>query len=392
MPFRPKQMKGGAIFAHSVSLEAQQVLAVDLLGACTSQALPGSRSLRRSCFSQMLVSSCFLIFPLLAAAQDYFFLRHASGYCLDVWGAPGVRAGTRMSLSDCEFGQTNSDHAWVYEYSLFRNVLSSLCLDVDGYAANNGATVQIAACDLVEARTGKVTDQLWTRQAPEGQENGTYLINHAKPGRCLTVEGGDFSYGAWIVLQDCEFNGSNRTSQLWEIVEVCKTGNSNAYDQNCLPTCKRNEYIQDNLCVPCPSGQFSQENQCRSCPAHQFWNVLEEVCSFCPDGKQVAADMHTCEDQTFIGLTEIQWAAVGTASAFLLLMVGVGVFLAISRHRQCGWWKATSTAQDLPAEGTAGEAPARSSPDLVEVTGKPAASNSSPYQQDFRERMEEVQV
>eukprot|EP00438_Fugacium_kawagutii_P028633 Skav212764 [mRNA] locus=scaffold2545:459275:460264:- [translate_table: standard] len=329
---------------------------------------------------------------------------------MDVWGAPGRTPGDPMKLSTCEFGESGTDHAWVREYGLFRNVLSSLCLDVEGYAANNGATVQITGCDLVEAKTGKVTDQIWNPQAPEGAPEGqvgTYLINQAEPSRCLTIEGEDFSIGAGIILQDCEFNGNNRTSQLWELVEVCRIQGTTAFTQNCVPTCKKSEYIQDNLCVSCPSGQFSQDNQCRFCPANQFWDVLEEVCNFCPDGKQVTADMQTCEDQTFLGLTEIQWAALATALAALSLVLCV--FLTISRCRQSGWCQATSTsAHDSPeAESSGHDAPvaespaisgtplpARSSSDsVVEADRKPAAaSKSSPYEPAFKERLEEVQV
>lgn len=342
----------------------------------------------------MLGSSCFFTFPLLAAAQNYFFFRHlASGNCLDVWGAPGTREGTRMSLSSCEFGESNTDHAWAREHGLFRNVLSRLCLDVEGFAGNNGATVQIAQCDLVEAKTGKITDQAWNPQAAEGQENMIYLINQAKPSRCLTVEAEDFSAGAGIVLQDCD--PSNSTSQLWELVEVCPTDANNAYKRDCLPTCKKNEYIQDNLCVSCPSGQFSQDNQCRFCPANQFWNVLEEVCSFCPDGKQVTDDMQTCEDQTFLNLTVIQWAALGTALAALSLMLVL--FLTFLRCRQSGWWQENLIIAELVTEEIAisEEArPAQSSSDSVVLeAGKPAAaSHSCPYQPAFKEQMEEVQV
>ena len=117
----------------------------------------------------------------------------------------------------------------------------------------------------------------WNLQPASGEDNGTYLINGAAPGRCLTVWAEDFIPAAWIVNQDCEFNRSNRASQLWELVEVCKLENSNAYNQTCPPTCKRSEYIQDNQCVPCPPGQFAEDNECRSCLPDQFWNIFDEV-------------------------------------------------------------------------------------------------------------------
>ena len=175
----------------------------------------------------------------------------------------------------------------------------------------------------------------------------------------MTVWAEDHSPGAWIVAQDCEFQRSNRTSQLWEFVEVCRLANSNAYNQSCPPTCKRSEYIQDNQCVQCPAGQFSEDNQCRWCPAHQYWSALEGSCFFCPDGKEVTDDGLSCEDETFLGLTEIQWAAIGTALAACSLLAGA--FLTLRKCRQIYADKQKSTEPNtLPVVQAAPISPAKS--------------------------------
>lgn len=218
-----------------------------------------------------------LVCPALAATRSYFIRHVPSGYCLDVWGFPGLEVDTPASLWECEFGKAGSDHACVYEDGMFRNQMNGLCLDVAGSNAANEATVQVDACLTLEAKSGTPTDQTWNLQPASGEDNGTYLINGAAPGRCLTVWAEDFIPAAWIVNQDCEFNRSNRTSQLWELVEACKLENSNAYNQTCPPTCKRSEYIQDNQCVPCAPGQFAEDNECRSCLPDQFWNIFDEV-------------------------------------------------------------------------------------------------------------------
>lgn len=277
--------------------------------------------------------------------------------------------------------------------------MNGLCLDVAGSDAANEATVQVDACLTFEAKSGTPTDQTWNLQPASGEDNGTYLINGAAPGRCLTVWVDDFIPGAWIVNQDCDFN---RSSQLWELIEVCKLENSNAYNQTCPPTCKRSEYIQDNQCMPCPTGQFAEDNECRSCLAGQFWNMLEEACDYCPDGKEVADDMVSCEDETFLGLTEIQWAAIGTALAACSLLAGA--FLTL---RRCCKTDGDKTDKQTPiASQTTSEIPVvqavqvglspvsegnsrTNNKVVVDVSGM---TLSDPYAQDFKENMDEINL
>ena len=215
--------------------------------------------LNGSCEFLDLIGSCgksslFMLFHLSllvwssAAQSRYYFVRHvSSGYCLDVWGQPGLALETPLSLWECEFGVPNSDHAWTFELGLFRNTLSGLCLDVAGSTGENEATVQINACETYEALNAAVSDQIWTQEAANSS-NGSYFVNRMRPSRCLSVWAEDYSPGAWITLQDCEYHRSNRTSQVWEMVEVCLVANSNAFNRSCLPAARASGSSRSAAC------------------------------------------------------------------------------------------------------------------------------------------------
>ena len=57
------------------------------------------------------------------------------------------------------------------------------------------------------------------------------------------------------------------------------------------------------------------------------------MCAFCPDGQEVTDDMLGCEEETFLGLTELQWAAVGTALAACSLLAGAVLTLRNCRKK-----------------------------------------------------------
>ena len=310
-----------------------------------------------------------LVCPALAATRTYFIRHVPSGYCLDVWGFPGLEVDTPASLWECEFGKAGSDHACVYEGGMFRNQMNGLCLDVAGSNAANEATVQVDACLTLEAKSGTPTDQTWNLQPASGEDNGTYLINGAAPGRCLTVWAEDFIPAAWIVNQDCEFNRSNRASQLWELVEVCKLENSNAYNKPVRPhasgvTTSRTT----SVCRARLDNVHKTTNVGRAFPTSSGISLMR--CDYCPDGKEVADDMVSCKDETFLGLTEIQWAAIGTGLAACSILAGA--FLTL-----CRCCKTDGDKQTPSPSPTTSEIPVVQA---VQIGSRPVSEGTSPQQ------------
>lgn len=130
--------------------------------------------------------------------------------------------------------------------------------------------------------------------------------------------------------------------------------------------------------------------------------MLEEACDYCPDGKEVADDMVSCEDETFLGLTEIQWAAIGTALAACSLLAGA--FLTL---RRCCKTDGDKTDKQTPiASQTTSEIPVvqavqvglspvsegnsrTNNKVVVDVSGM---TLSDPYAQDFKENMDEINL
>ncbi|CAE7449956.1 flaEY [Symbiodinium necroappetens] len=57
------------------------------------------------------------------------------------------------------------------------------------------------------------------------------------------------------------------------------------------------------------------------CPEHQYLHKSTMDCEDCPDGKEPNEERDACEDETSLGLTEMEWVAVGTGSG--VFMIGV---------------------------------------------------------------------
>ena len=286
----------------------------------------------------------------VVSSRDVVLQNPESGLCLDVMGDQGVLAGTRMMLSNCEFERTNSDHVWDYDSKtgLFRNRLSGLCLDVEGQRATHGLPVQLAVCETILANHG-LTDQAWKVQESNGS-NGSFVVNKAAPTRCLGVDGYPYLY--WHVhLRDCL--SENNTGQLWELIDVCQMPGTNAYTPNCIPVCSRTEYVKNFQCVPCPAGKVGQGDQC---------------VPNCAEGTRMTDDMLSCEDeddQDGLGITGVQWAAIGIGSAAALLCAAcLSCFIYIRRKQNHAQPNSTpksrdgeeKTVSDIPSSASFGHA------------------------------------
>eukprot|EP00438_Fugacium_kawagutii_P017832 Skav201721 [mRNA] locus=scaffold311:521896:522780:- [translate_table: standard] len=221
---------------------------------------------------------------------------------------------------------------------MLRSTISGMCLDLYSYTVEDGLAIVLWSCDVYRVNLGWQQGQVWTFEPAVSDNSTGFLTNILSPSRCLTVysyEGPTFVTGSPLELRQCDFNGTanQKVAQLWEFVKVCNIPGINAYNESCRPECKKTEYVKGDQCVECPIGQFAHDDVCRKCPSHQFWNTLTETCASCPDGTIPTEEMLGCEDETFIGLTEIQWAAVGVALAAVSLCAGA--LLACRRVALC---------------------------------------------------------
>ncbi|CAL1156036.1 unnamed protein product [Cladocopium goreaui] len=91
-------------------------------------------------------------------------------------------------------------------------------------------------------------------------------------------------------------------------------------------------------------------------------------CDYCPDGKEVADDMVSCKDETFLGLTEIQWAAIGTGLAACSILAGA--FLTL-----CRCCKTDGDKQTPSPSPTTSEIPVVQA---VQIGSRPVSEGTSP--------------
>ena len=91
-------------------------------------------------------------------------------------------------------------------------------------------------------------------------------------------------------------------------------------------------------------------------------------CDYCPDGKEVADDMLSCEDETFLGLTEIQWAAIGTGLAACSILAGA--FLTLRRCCKTDGDKQTPSPSPTTSEIPVVQA--------VQIGSRPVPEGTSP--------------
>ncbi|MFG1229095.1 RICIN domain-containing protein [Xanthobacter wiegelii] len=153
-----------------------------------------------------------------ASAQTKFIVNQLSGKCIDVSGAPGVKNGAPLILYTCEFGALNpngtpTDQMWeVLPQGFIRNALSGKCIDVPGAPGIKAGTALILYDCEMSGRNpnGSTTDQQW-QFTKEG------LIRHKLSGLCLDVRGGPATAnGAPLQLATCEVAGGP-SDQYWRL-------------------------------------------------------------------------------------------------------------------------------------------------------------------------------
>lgn len=64
----------------------------------------------------------------------------------------------------------------------------------------------------------------------------------------------------------------------------------------------------------------------KSCVSHQFYNSFLNECENCPPDMVVAEDQTGCIDATSMGLTELQWVAIGSSLAIATGLASAAVF------------------------------------------------------------------
>eukprot|EP00931_Biecheleriopsis_adriatica_P098315 TRINITY_DN7225_c0_g1_i11.p2 TRINITY_DN7225_c0_g1~~TRINITY_DN7225_c0_g1_i11.p2 ORF type:complete len:265 (-),score=50.90 TRINITY_DN7225_c0_g1_i11:160-954(-) len=86
------------------------------------------------------------------------------------------------------------------------------------------------------------------------------------------------------------------------------------------------------------STSVTEANCCEAlqCPQHRWLDVSDKSCKDCPEGMEVAEDGRHCVEEKAVGLTTLQWTAIG--SAFGVLAVVGGGLLTVSGKIQewCG--------------------------------------------------------
>lgn len=153
-----------------------------------------------------------------ASAQGKFIVNQLSGKCLDVSGAPGVKNGAPLILYACEFSGRNpngtpTDQRWeVLPQGFIRNTLSKKCIDVPGAPGIKAGTALILYdCELSGKNpNGSTTDQQW-QFTQEG------LIRHKLSGLCIDVKGAAATAnGTRLQLATCEVAGGP-SDQYWSL-------------------------------------------------------------------------------------------------------------------------------------------------------------------------------
>jgi hypothetical protein len=141
-----------------------------------------------------------------AQAPGKLLVNQFSGKCLDVPGISNQTPGTPLQLFDCEhngldYSGKPSDQFWVYGLQgQIRNTLSGMCIDISG--TNNGALVQVQACDASNPAQNWVVRQ-------DG------FIQNQVTGKCINVAGvAQTANNTPLQLTECEI-GLAQTNQRW---------------------------------------------------------------------------------------------------------------------------------------------------------------------------------
>jgi hypothetical protein len=145
----------------------------------------------------------------LTANTNVFLVNHLTGACVDVVGAPGTAAGSRLQTYPCELSGRDawggpSDQIWYLDSQGFiRNQLSpDKCIDVVGAPGTaNGTPLQLYPCESSGYDAwGNPTDQRWSYF---GLTYGTFRNRHS--GKCIDVDGAPgWAYHRPVQIWDCE--------------------------------------------------------------------------------------------------------------------------------------------------------------------------------------------
>ncbi|SEL32961.1 RICIN domain-containing protein [Streptacidiphilus jiangxiensis] len=158
--------------------------------------------------------------PASAGAWGYVAFANAnSGKCLEI-GGWAQNNGATANQWDCLHGSAASNgwfdenQVWtvnvVNGYTQIRNVNSGKCLEVQGWAQNNGATVDQWDC-LYDGNGNPDKNQAWYI-AGSGQ------IWNVNSGKCLEIGGWAQNNGALADQWDClnDGNGNPDSNQVWQ--------------------------------------------------------------------------------------------------------------------------------------------------------------------------------
>ncbi len=170
-------------------------------------------------FSVLAAACAFVVLALgasAALAQGRPIVNLLSNRCIDVPGQPGTAQGTALQLWDCEtrgrsMNGAVTDQRWEWVNNGFiRNVLSGLCLDVQGEPGTaNGSRLILAKCEFNgRSPHGQPTDQMWFTRA-----DGAIVNQYSM--KCIDVSGAPgTTNGARLQVWDCETSGRNPNGSL----------------------------------------------------------------------------------------------------------------------------------------------------------------------------------
>ena len=155
---------------------------------------------------------------LSSSYPNVFIIKNAGGKCLDVRNCAIYTNGTPVQIYTCN---NTPAQQWAIDsyappgsggsiYTVFRNPVSNMCLDVRGGAINtNGTPLQIYSCNNTAAQT-------WSTFYSSRLVNELYIYGVSYGGKCLDVRDGHISTDQTPVqIYTC--NGTS--AQNWNIVE-----------------------------------------------------------------------------------------------------------------------------------------------------------------------------
>lgn len=177
----------------------------------------------RRAISAVAATAGFLVaFPAASAHAAYnpqpFQVGNLnSRMCLEINGWSTANGGLADQWTCLLDAQVNPDanQAWqfiaVNGYYQIKNAYSGKCLEVQGWATGNGATVDQWDC-LYDSAGNPDANQEWNLA-------GIYRITNVNSGKCLEVQGWSTSNGGKVDQWDCLNNSSGQpdANQQWNL-------------------------------------------------------------------------------------------------------------------------------------------------------------------------------